>query len=119
MIKVYMYIEKGEYKILEEKYSMDFKGLPSIMYNNSILYKDEKMQDFIKKSESKFDDFIIDTYGYRDVENCTNERIRVFLSSSVIYNRIGGGHLSVRGDWKLDETYPIEGISISYIDKIN
>jgi len=115
-IYIYIYIGKGEYKILEEKYSMDFKGLPSIMYNNSILYKGEKMQDFIKKSNLEFTDFIIDTDGYRDVKNCTNEKTRVHLSSSVLYNRIGGGHLYVRGDWKLDETYPIEAISISYID---
>ena len=85
------------------------------LYGNFI---DSKLSfdDFLKKSSKlSFDDFFIHDDGYRLYNKECN--LLLDFQSPVMYNRIGGGHLSVRGDWKLDETYPIEAISISYIDK--
>lgn len=81
-----------------------------LLFDDIIIKNTEKMQDFVSRSSKySFKDFDIDTegYGYDDV-HCS-----YFFYSSVSYERIGNGHLYMRGDWKLNETNPIEAITIA------
>lgn len=82
-----------------------------VIVNNSILNANDRMQDFIiKSSELSFEDFFIESDGYTVIhDNCKYEYV---FDSQVNYHRKGGGRLYVQGDWKLDETNPVNAITV-------
>lgn len=93
------------------KIFLNKKNNEKIIVSNTILNANDKMQDFVKKSsELSFEDFFIESDGYTVIhDNCKYEYV---LESQVNYHRKGGGHLYVQGDWKLDETNPVNAITV-------
>lgn len=82
-----------------------------IIVGNTLLNASDKMQDFIDKSAKfSFDDFLIKSDGYTvSFDSCGYEYV---FDSPVSYQRKGSGHVYIKGDWKLNETNPIDAISI-------
>ncbi|MFL0111863.1 hypothetical protein R5O11_03595 [Tenacibaculum maritimum] len=114
-IYIYLYIESDVYEVYEDGYKLGIKGIPSLIFNNYILERGKQFQEFIKSANINVEDsFIIDTNGYEDVKYCEDKNIRLYLASPVIYHRKGGGHLYVKGKWNMNETSPIQSISVSY-----
>ncbi len=101
---------------LEETYreypDINISGNKSVIFNNSILNQSDRMQDFIEKSDLTFDEIGITSNGYRLTFPYEGKEFVYFLDSPVSYHRVGGGHLSTSGDWKLDETNEIKSIHL-------
>ena len=107
---VYIYIKNEQWddEIL-------LSGNKSILFNNTILKQTDKMHEFLDRTNITFDDFEISSRGYLQRYTCKKDTLIYYLESPVYYHRIGGGHMAISGDWKLDETNPIKYFHF-YID---
>ena len=93
-----------ETKIIGNKY---------IIFHNQVLSQNQKMQDFIKTTDLVFFDTLkVDSYGYEKTYQCKDKKLLYSLSSEVYREALGGGHLMFSGDWRMDETNPINYIAI-------
>ncbi len=87
-----------------------------VLVKDAFLDKNILMQDFIKKSNKyKFEDFLIISDGYNTEEDVCGYYYR--FNSPVVFNRIGSGHIALTGEPKLDETNPVNSISVGLIRK--
>ena len=107
---IYIYINNGQ-----RLDSINLSGNKSILFNNTILKQTDKMHEFLDRTNITFDDFEISSSGYLQRYTCKKDTLIYYLESPVYYHRIGGGHMAISGDWKLDETNPIKSFHF-YID---
>jgi len=107
-------IQKSFYDKLETK----MIGNKYVIFHNQLLSQTQKMQDFIKSTDLVFFDTLgVDTYGYTKIYQCQNRELSYILASEVYREALGSGHLMFSGDWRMNETNPIDYISIRYKTK--
>ncbi|CAA0230304.1 hypothetical protein [Tenacibaculum maritimum] len=88
------------------------KGKEAIVLNTFLLHKTDKMHEYVKRAGTSFDAMEITSSGYMLTYPCNNKELVYSLDSPVAYHRKGGGHLYIRGDWKLEDTHTIKSIHI-------
>jgi hypothetical protein len=91
-------------------------GNKNVLFNNYLLNKVDKMHDFLKTTNMTFNDFEINSNGYIQRYACNNKQLVYDIVSPVAYFRIGGGHMAISGDWKLEDTSAIKYIHL-YFEK--
>ncbi|CAA0146765.1 Probable lipoprotein precursor [Tenacibaculum maritimum] len=90
------------------------KEKEAIVLNTFLLHKTDKMHEYVKRAGTSFDAMEITSSGYMLTYPCNNKELVYSLDSPVAYHRKGGGHLYIRGDWKLEDTHTIKSIYIYY-----
>ncbi|MFL0102795.1 hypothetical protein V2762_03555 [Tenacibaculum maritimum] len=92
--------------------NVHMKGNEAIVLNTFLLHKTDKMHEYVKRAGTSFDAMEITSSGYMLTYPCNNKELVYSLDSPVAYHRKGGGHLYIRGDWKLEDTHTIKSIHI-------
>jgi len=101
-----------------DKIETKMTGNKYVIFHNQLLSQTQKMQDFIKSTDLVFFDTLgVDTYGYKKIYQCQNRELSYTLASEVYREALGSGHLMFSGDWRMNETNPIDEIEIYLINK--
>jgi len=90
------------------------QGNTSIVFNNTILNKTDKMHEYVNRAKITFNDIGITSNGYTFKYDCNDRDVIYSLDSPVAYHdKIG----YLNDDWELKKTNEINSIHISYKNK--